>query len=87
MVVVQAESDLLEVVEALHPGGSGPDLLDGREEQADQDCDDRNDDQQLDEREGGSDAATNGSTPKDNVAALLAVARSCYSAGEACRRV
>ena len=87
MVVVQAEADLLEVIETLHSGGSGPDFLDGWKEQANENGDDRDDDEQLDQREGGSDAATDGSTPKDNVAALLAVARSCYSAGEACRRV
>ena len=34
-----------------HPGGGLADLLDGREEQPDQDRDDRDDDEQLDERE------------------------------------
>src|SRR5262245_21920117 len=50
VVVVQAEADLLEIVGALHPVGGLPDLLNGREKQADQDRDDGDDDEEFDER-------------------------------------
>jgi hypothetical protein len=45
------DAELLEVVRAAHPGGRFADLLDGRQEQADQDGDDRDDHQQFDQRE------------------------------------
>src|SRR5205814_414608 len=51
VVVVQGQADLLQVVLALGPHGGVADLLDGRQEQADQDGDDRDDDEQLDQRE------------------------------------
>ena len=54
VVVVQGQPDLLQVVLALHPGGGLADLLDGGQQQADQDRDDRDHDQQLDQREPGS---------------------------------
>src|SRR5262249_27078496 len=54
VVVVRGQSDLLEVVAALHACGGLADLLDGREQEADQDRDDGNHDQQLDERERSS---------------------------------
>src|SRR5262249_61648707 len=50
------QADLLEVVPAGGPHGGLADLLDGRQEQADQDRDDGNDHQQLDQ----SHAATGG---------------------------
>jgi hypothetical protein len=50
---VQGEALLLEVVGVLRPGGGLADLLDGGEQQADQDRDDGDDDEQLDQREGG----------------------------------
>ena len=50
-VVVQGEADLLQVVLALHAGGGLADLLDGGQQQADQDGDDGDHDQQFDERE------------------------------------
>ena len=53
VVVVQRQAELLEVVLALGPVGRLADLLDGGQEQADQDRDDRDDDEQLDERERG----------------------------------
>ena len=48
------EPDLLEVVLALRPGGRLADLLDGGQQQADQDGDDRDHHQQLDQREGAA---------------------------------
>jgi hypothetical protein len=48
---VHAQAHLLEVVAALRAGRGRPHLLDGRQQQADQDGDDRNDDEQLDQRE------------------------------------
>src|SRR5262245_8320613 len=54
LVVVHREADLLEVVLALYPVGRLANLLDGREQQADQDRDDRYDDEQLNEGEGAA---------------------------------
>src|SRR5262249_36159960 len=51
VVVLAGQADLLEVVGALGAGGSLADLLDGGQEQADEDRDDRNHHQQLDQRE------------------------------------
>src|SRR5262249_26194868 len=51
VVVVAGEADLLEVVGALGAGGSGADLLDGGEQQADEDGDDGDHHQNLDQRE------------------------------------
>src|SRR5262249_20248260 len=48
---VQGDADLLEVVAALHSAGGLTDLLDGGQQQADQDGDDRYHHQQLDQRE------------------------------------
>jgi hypothetical protein len=48
---VHGEANLLEVVFALGPGGGLADLLDGGQEQTDQDGDDGDDDEQLDQRE------------------------------------
>jgi hypothetical protein len=50
-VIVNRDANLLEVVAALQTCGGLADLLDGGEQQADQDRDDRDDDQQLDQRE------------------------------------
>jgi hypothetical protein len=47
--VVDREADLLHVVLALRPPGGFARLLDGRQEQRDQDRNDRDHDQQLDE--------------------------------------
>ena len=47
MVVVQAQSQLFQVVLALCPAGRFAGLLDGGEQQRDQDGDDRDDHQQL----------------------------------------
>jgi len=54
VVVVQRQADLFEVVGAAHAGGGLADLLDGGEEEADQDGDDRYHLQQLDQREGAA---------------------------------
>ncbi len=54
VVVVQGEPDLFEVVGALGAGGRFPDLLDGREQQADEDRDDGDHNEQLDQREGAT---------------------------------
>src|SRR5262249_55535342 len=50
VIVVQGQANLLEVVRAAHPRGGLADLLDGRQQQADQDADDGDDHQQLDQR-------------------------------------
>jgi len=52
VVVLKGEADLLEVVGALHSGGGFTHLLDGGEQQADQDGDDGDHDEQFDQREG-----------------------------------
>ena len=44
-MVVHGQADLFEVVLALGAAGRLAHLLDGRQEEADEDCDDRNDDQ------------------------------------------
>ena len=51
MVAVGRQPDLLQVVLALRPRGGLADLLDSRQEQADQDRDDGDHDQQFDECE------------------------------------
>jgi hypothetical protein len=51
VVQVERDADLVQVVGAADPAGGGADLLDGGEEQADQDRDDRDHHQQLDQRE------------------------------------
>jgi hypothetical protein len=55
VAIVQGRANLLEVVRALHARCCLTDLLHGRQQQANQDGNDRDDDQQLDERK----AATN----------------------------
>src|SRR5262249_19134168 len=52
LVVVDRQADLFEVVLAAHAGGGLADLLDGGQEQADEDGGNRNHRQQLDQREG-----------------------------------
>src|SRR5262249_42618667 len=49
VVGVQGQAQLLHVVLTLGPSGGGADLLDGRQQQADQDGDDGNHHQKLDE--------------------------------------
>jgi len=49
---VDGQPDLLQVVLALHAVGRLPDLLDGGQQEADQDGDDGDDDEQLNERKG-----------------------------------
>src|SRR5262249_53153432 len=49
--VVGGQGDLLEVVLALHAGGGLADLLDGGQQQTNQDGDDRDHDEQFDQRE------------------------------------
>src|SRR5207253_7295852 len=51
VVVVEGEADLLEVVRTLGACGGLTDLLDGRDEQADENGDDGDHHQQLDQRE------------------------------------
>ena len=48
---MDGDADLLEVVGALDACGGLADLLHGRQQEADQDGDDRDDDEQLDQRE------------------------------------
>jgi hypothetical protein len=49
---VHPEADLPQVVGTLDPRGGLPDLLDGGEEQPDEDGDDADDDEEFDEGEG-----------------------------------
>jgi hypothetical protein len=49
---MKGDSELLQLVLALHPGRRFADFLDGREQQTDQDGNDGDDDQQFDERKG-----------------------------------
>ncbi len=51
MVIVQGQSELLEVVLALRAAGRLASLLNGRQEQCDQDGDNRDHNQSLNERE------------------------------------
>jgi hypothetical protein len=53
VVIVQRQADLLEVVAALSAAGRLAGLLDGRQQQGDQDRDDRDDHEQFDERKRG----------------------------------
>jgi hypothetical protein len=52
MVAVQRQPDLLEIVGALSACRGFPHLLDGRQQQADQDGNNGDDDEQVDQREG-----------------------------------
>ena len=54
LVVVDGQADLPQVVHALGAGGGLAHLLDGGQEQADEDGDDGDHHQQLDQRERGS---------------------------------
>ena len=58
LVVVASQGDLLEVVRALQAGGGLADLLDGGQQQADQDGDDGDDHQQFDQSEGATGTRT-----------------------------
>ena len=51
VVVVDRQAELLQVVDALGPPGGLAGRLDGGQQQGDQDGDDRDDHQQLDQRE------------------------------------
>jgi hypothetical protein len=51
VVVMDGQGDLLDLVLALGAGGGLADLLDGGQQQPDQDGDDGDDDEQLDQRE------------------------------------
>jgi hypothetical protein len=48
---VQSQSNLFEIVAACHPRCGFTDLLNGRQQQTDQDGNNRNDDKQFDQRE------------------------------------
>src|SRR5262249_49807778 len=54
VVAVTGDGELVEVVAALDAGGGVANLLDGGDEQADEDGDDGDHHQQLDQREGGT---------------------------------
>jgi hypothetical protein len=51
VIRLEAEADLLEIGAAGTAAGRLPRALDGRQEQADQHCDDRDHDEQFHERE------------------------------------
>jgi hypothetical protein len=51
VVIVQRQTELLEVVGAAHTVGGLADLLDGGQQQANEDGNDGDDDQKLDQRE------------------------------------
>jgi hypothetical protein len=53
-MVMKGETQLPEIVHACGPIGRFPNLLDSRKEQADKHADDGDDDQQLNQREGGA---------------------------------
>lgn len=57
VIIVQCQPNLLEIILARRTPGGLSCLLNGRQQQSDQDCDNRNDDQLLDE----SKSASNGS--------------------------
>ena len=59
MEVVQGKALLLHVVHALSAGSSFPDLLNGRQQQANEDGNDRDHHQKLDQREATTDRRTN----------------------------
>src|SRR5262249_39622485 len=54
VMVVAGQADLLQVVHAGQPGHGDADLLDGGEQQADEDGNNGDDDEQLDQREAAS---------------------------------
>src|SRR5262245_2865128 len=66
VVAVEGQGNLLQVVRGLHPGGGQTDLLDGGEEQADQHRDDRDDYQQLDQREALAETTHDAPPPKQS---------------------
>ena len=53
VVVVQSQTDLLQIVLALRPLGGLANLLDRGQQQPDEDCDNRNHHQELDQRKAG----------------------------------
>jgi hypothetical protein len=55
MVIVNRQANVLQPRVAIRPGSRFTNFLDSGEEQADQNCDDRNDDQQLDQGKPGPD--------------------------------
>src|SRR6516164_2048820 len=57
VIRLAGEGDLLEVVLTRGPGRGLPHLLDGGHEQSAKDCNNRQNDQQLHEREGGRSTA------------------------------
>ena len=68
MIIVECQANLLEIVGTADAVGRLADLLHRGHEQAHQECDDRNDDQQLDEREAGATRA--GTTPEHGIPPL-----------------
>ena len=50
VVVGRRDANLVEIIGARHAVGCLADLLDRRQQQADQNCDDRDHDQQFDQR-------------------------------------
>jgi hypothetical protein len=58
-------SDLAQIVGALNPSGCFADLLHSREEQADKDCDNRDDYEQFDQSEGA--AASGGKAGREGI--------------------
>jgi hypothetical protein len=51
VVIVQSQTNLFQIVAALHPVGCFPDLLHSREQESDQDRNNRDDDKELDQGE------------------------------------
>ncbi len=67
MVTVQGQADLLEVVGALDAAGCFTRRLDRRQQERDQDRDDRNDHQELDQREPFARRADHGRTSSNSL--------------------
>ncbi len=63
MIIMESQPELLETVSTIQCAGATPDLLYCWQKQRHQDCDDRDDDQQFDQRESRSASSAHGIDP------------------------